>query len=46
MICVNSFLFTKKVVNMWNSLPNHVVYAKSTTVKLLFTNRVGRQHVE
>jgi len=31
MICLNS-IFTNSVVNMWNSLPNSVVYAESTDI--------------
>jgi len=29
---LRKFFFTNRVVNMWNSLPNNVVHAKSTDI--------------
>ena len=29
---LRNFFFTNRVVNMWNSLPNRVVYAESTDI--------------
>jgi len=39
---LHKFLYTNRVVNMWNSLPNSVVHAESTDV---FKKRWSNQEV-